>query len=249
MNDTQTIERLYDLRLGPMAEAFSAELARSGDPALSFAERFGFVVERQWTAREEGRLARRLKAAQLKIEASVEEIDFRATRGLDRAAFLDLAELSFLRGAGNVILTGATGLGKTYLACALADRALRRGHTALYKRLPKLVFELALARADGSYLKALEKLAKVELLLLDDWGLATVEGQAANDLMDVIDDRAGVRATIVASQLPVAEWHHLVADPSIADALLDRLLHRATRIELKGESLRKRAPRPAQQLT
>jgi DNA replication protein DnaC len=249
MNDTQTIERLYDLRLGPMAEAFSAELARSGDPALSFAERFGFVVERQWTAREEGRLARRLKAAQLKIEASVEEIDFHARRGLDRAVFLDLAELSFLRGAGNVILTGATGLGKTYLACALADRALRRGHTALYKRLPKLVFELALARADGSYLKALEKLAKIELLVLDDWGLATVEGQAANDLMDVIDDRAGVRATIVASQLPVAEWHHLVTDPSIADALLDRLLHRATRIELKGESLRKRAPRPAQQLT
>jgi DNA replication protein DnaC len=249
MNDTQTIERLYDLRLGPMAEAFSAELARSGDPALSFAERFGLLVERQWSAREEGRLARRLKAAQLKIEASVEEIDFRAARGLDHGAFLELAELGFLRSAGNVIVTGATGLGKTYLACALADRALRRGHTALYKRLPKLVFELALARADGSYLKALEKLAKVELLLLDDWGLAQVEGQAANDLMDVIDDRAGVRATIVASQLPVAEWHHLVADPSIADALLDRLLHRAVRLELKGESLRKRAPRPTPRLT
>jgi DNA replication protein DnaC len=249
MNDAQTIERLYDLRLGAMAEAFAAEAARSGDPALSFAERFGLVVERQWSAREEGRLARRLKAAQLKLEASVEEADLRTPRGLDRGTFLDLAELGFLRGAGNVILTGATGLGKTYLACALADRALRRGHTALYKRLPKLVFELALARADGSYLKALEKLAKVELLVLDDWGLAVVEGQAANDLMDVIDDRAGVRSTIVASQLPVSEWHHLVADPSIADALLDRLLHRAVRIELKGESLRKRGPRPGPELT
>ena len=136
----------------------------------------------------------------------------------------------------------STGLGKTYLACALADRALRRGHTALYKRLPKLVFELALARADGSYLKALEKLAKVELLVLDDWGLAVVEGQAANDLMDVVDDRAGVRSTIVASQLPVGEWHHLVKDPSIADALLDRPLHKSVRIELKGESMRKRTP-------
>ena len=171
---------------------------------LSFAERFALVVERQWTAREEGRLARRLKAAQLKIEASVEEVDFRAARGLDRATFLELAELGFLRSVGNVIVTGATGLGKTYLACALADRALRRGHTALYRRLPKLIFELALARADGSYLKASEKIAKVELLVLDDWGLSQVEGQAANDLMDVIDDRAGVRSTIVASQLPVS---------------------------------------------
>ena len=136
----------------------------------------------------------------------------------------------------------STGLGKTYLACALADRACRRGFSAAYCRLPRLVFELALARADGSYLRALEKLARVELLVLDDWGLAVVEGQAANDLMDVIDDRAGMRSTIVASQLPVSKWHHLVADPSIADALLDRLLHKAVRIELKGESLRKRTP-------
>jgi DNA replication protein DnaC len=249
MNDVQTIEKLYDLRLGAMAEAFRDELGRSGDPQLSFAERVGLLVERQWAAREEGRLARRLKAAQLKITASVEETDLRTERGLDRGLFLELCELGFMRSAGNVVLTGATGLGKTYLACALADRAARRGHNVLYKRVPKLVFELALARADGSYLKVLEKLAKVELLVLDDWGLALVEGQAANDLMDVVDDRAGGRSTIVASQLPVGEWHHLVADPSIADALLDRLLHRAVRIELKGESLRKRGPRPGPELT
>lgn len=249
MNDAQTIERLYDLRLGAMAEAFTEELGRSGDPQLSFAERFGLLIERQWAAREEGRLARRLKAAQLKIEASIEEVDLRSPRGLDRGVFLDLAELGFLRGAGNVIITGATGLGKTYLACALADRALRRGHTALYRRLPKLLFELSLARADGSYLRALEKLAKVELLLLDDWGLAAVEGQAANDLMDVIDDRAGARSTIVSSQLPVADWHHLINDPSIADALLDRLVHRAVRIELKGESMRKRSDKANRELT
>jgi len=249
MNDAATIERLYGLRLGAMAEDFAAEAQRSGDPALSFAERFGLLVERQWSAREEGRLSRRLKAAQLKLEASLEETDFRTPRGLERAAFLDLAELAFLRHAGNVILTGATGLGKTCLACALADRAARRGHSVLYKRLPKLIFDLALARADGSYLRVLEKLAKVELLVLDDWGLAVVEGQAAGDLMDVIDDRAGVRSTIVASQLPVSNGHHLVGDPSIADALLDRLLHRATRIELKGESLRRRTPKGAPALT
>jgi DNA replication protein DnaC len=249
MNDAQTIERLYDLRLGPMAEAFAEESTRLGDPALSFAERFGLLVDRQWAAREEGRLARRCKAAQLRIEASVEEVDLRSPRGLDRAAFLELAELGFLRSAGNLIITGATGLGKTYLACALADRAMRRGHSALYRRLPMLLFELALARADGSYLKALEKLAKVELLIVDDWGLVAVEGQAANDLMDVIDDRVGRRSTIVASQLPVTEWHHLISDPSIADALLDRLVHRAVRIELKGESMRKRTVTPAPPLT
>ena len=249
MNDALTTERLYDLRLGAMAEAFSEEAQRAGDPELSFAERFGLLVERQWTAREEGRLARRLKAAQLRMEAAVEEVDFRSPRGLDRGVFLELCELGFMRSAGNVIITGATGLGKTYLACALADRALRRGHTALYRRVPKLVFELALARADGSYLKTLEKLAKVELLLLDDWGLAQVEGQAANDLMDVVDDRAGVRSTVVASQLPVADWHHLIADPSIADAVLDRLVHRSVRIELTGESLRRRTPKKEAQLT
>jgi len=249
MNDALTIERLYDLRLGVMADAFAEEAGRTGDPELSFAERFGLLVERQWTAREEGRLARRLKAAQLKIEASVEEVDFRSTRGLDRGTFLELCELGFLRNTGNVIITGATGLGKTYLACALADRALRRGHTALYRRVPKLIFELALARADGSYLKALEKLAKVELLVLDDWGLAQVEGQAANDLMDVVDDRAGVRSTIVASQLPVSDWHHLIADPSIADAVLDRLVHRSVRIELTGESLRRRGTDGSSELT
>jgi DNA replication protein DnaC len=232
-----------------MAEAFTEEAKRSGDPQLSFAERFGLLVERQHAAREEGRLARRLKAAQLRMEASVEETDLRSPRGLDRGVFLELAELGFLRSAGNVIITGATGLGKTYLACALADRALRRGHTALYRRVPKLVFELALARADGSYLKTLERLAKVELLVLDDWGLAQVEGQAANDLMDVVDDRAGVRSTVIASQLPVGDWHHLIADPSIADAVLDRLLHRSARIELTGESMRRRRPNEEAELT
>jgi DNA replication protein DnaC len=249
MNTALTIERLYDMRLGPMAEAFTTELARTGDPALGFAERFGLVVEHQWTVREEGRLARRLKKAALKVDASVEEIDFAAARGLDRVVVADLAELSFLRSAGNIIVTGATGLGKTYLACAIADRACRRGHTALYKRVGRLIFELSLARADGSYLKAVDRLARVDLLILDDWGLASIEAQAAADLMDVIDDRTGRSSTIVGSQLPVAEWHRLIADPSVADALLDRLVHRAVRIELKGGSMRRQAPKRPRKLT
>ena len=249
MNTALTIERLYDMRLGPMAEAFSSELKRTGDPALGFAERFSLVVEHQWVTREEGRLARRLKNAALKVDASIEEIDFAAARGLDRTVVADLAELSFLRAAGNVIVTGATGLGKTYLACAIADRACRCGYTALYKRMPKLVFELALARADGSYLKALEKIAKVDLLILDDWGIAALEVQAANDIMDLVDDRSGRSSTIVTSQLPVSEWHHLIADPSVADALLDRLVHRAVRLELKGGSMRKETPKRPRKLT
>jgi DNA replication protein DnaC len=249
MNTTATIEKLYDLRLGVMAEAFSAELARSGEARLSFAERFGLLVDQQWASREEARLARRLKKANLRTPACVEEIDFRTPRGLDREVVLDLAGLGFLAGAGNVILTGPTGLGKTYLACALADRACRRGFSAAYCRLPRLVFELALARADGSYLKALAGLAKVELLILDDWGLVTLDAQASADVMDVVDDRAGLRSTIVTSQLPVGEWHSLIADASIADALLDRLVHRAVRIELKGESMRKEAPQRSPKLT
>jgi DNA replication protein DnaC len=185
----------------------------------------------------------------LKIDASVEEVDYTSVRGLDRTVVADLGELSFLGAAGNVILTGATGLGKTYVACAIADRACRRGHTALYKRVGPLVFELKVARADGSYLKMLEKLAKTELLILDDWGLSPLEAQAANDLMDVVDDRAGRSSTIVTSQLPVSEWHHLIADPSVADALLDRLVHRAVRIELKGGSMRRERPKATRKLT
>lgn len=249
MNTDATIDRLYDLKLGVMAQAFSADLARSGDPALSFAERFGLLVEQQWTAREAARLARRLKNAALKLPAQVEEIDFRTPRGLDREVLADLAGLEFVRAAGNVIITGPTGLGKTYLACALADRACRRGFSALYRRSGRLVFELALARADGSYLKAIEKLARIDLLILDDWGLAVLDAQAASDVMDVVDDRAGNRSTIVTSQLPVAEWHGVIADPSIADALLDRLVHQAVRIEMKGGSMRRQAPQRSKKLT
>ncbi|MDP2234755.1 MAG: IS21-like element helper ATPase IstB [Actinomycetota bacterium] len=240
MTNEETIEKLYDLKLGAMAEAFREMLARPQDGGLSFPERLGLLVDREWLRREENRLARRLKAARLKVPASVEEVDFRTPRGLDRDVFVDLAAGGYLRHHHNVIITGATGLGKTYLACALADRALRDGFTAGYYRLPRLAFELALARADGSYLKILGQLAKVDLLILDDWGIAPLEGQAQHDLLEVIDDRTQSRSTLVASQVPVGEWHRLLADPTVADAVLDRLVHNAVRIDLKGGSMRKK---------
>lgn len=240
MTNEETIEKLYDLKLGAMAEAFRDMLARPQDGGLSFAERMGLLVDREWLRREENRLLRRLKAAHLKVPASVEEVDFRTPRGLNRDIFIDLAAGGYLRHHHNVILTGATGLGKTYLACALADKAMRDGFTARYYRLPRLVFELALARADGSYLKILTGLAKVDLLILDDWGMAPLEGQAQHDLLEVIDDRTQTRSTLIAGQVPVGEWHRLIADPTVADAVLDRLVHNAVRIDLKGGSMRKK---------
>lgn len=238
MTNEQTIEKLYDLKLGAMAEAFREMLARP-DQGLSFAERLGLLVDREWQRREDNRLSRRLKQAGLKLRASVEEVDFRVARGLERDVFLDLATCGFVRAHHNVIITGATGLGKTFLACALADRACREGFTAAYFRLPRLGFRLGLSRADGSYLKLLAQLAKVDLLVLDDWGLAPLEGLSQHDLLEVIDDRTGTRSTLIASQIPVAEWHGLLSEPTVADAVLDRLIHHAVRIDLKGGSMRK----------
>jgi DNA replication protein DnaC len=240
MTSEQTIEKLYDLKLGAMAEAFREVLGRPENSTLSFAERLGLLVDREWTRREENRLSRRLKAARLKVPASVEDVDLRTPRGLDRQLFLSLLAGDYLKQHHNLIISGPTGVGKTYLSCALADKACRDGFTARYYRLPRLTFELALARADGSYLKLLAQLAKADLLILDDWAIAPLEGQAQHDLLEVIDDRALVHSTLVATQLPVGEWHGLFSDPTVADAVLDRLVHNAVRIELKGESMRKK---------
>jgi DNA replication protein DnaC len=240
MTNEQTIEKLYDLKLGAMAEAFREMLARPDQGQLTFAERLGLLVDHEWLRREENRLTRRLKAARLKAPATVEEVDLHAPRGLDRQVFLSLVGGDYLRNHHNLVISGATGVGKTFLACALADKACRDGFAARYFRLPRLCFELALARADGSYLKLLAGLAKADLLILDDWGISPLEGQAQHDLLEVIDDRAQAHSTLVASQVPPGEWHRLFTDPTVADAVLDRLLHNAVRIDLKGGSMRKK---------
>lgn len=240
MTNEQTIEKLYDLKLGAMAEAFRDMLTRPDQGQLSFAERLGLLVDHEWMRREENRLTRRLKAARLKVAASVEDVDLHTPRGLDRQVFLSLLGGDYLRQHHNLVIAGPTGVGKTYLACALADKACRDGFAARYYRLPRLLFELALARADGSYLKLLSQLAKADLIILDDWGISPLEGQAQHDLLEVIDDRAQSHSTLVASQVPPSAWHQLFTDPTVADAVLDRLLHNAIRIDLKGGSMRKK---------
>jgi DNA replication protein DnaC len=240
MTNEQTIEKLYDLKLGAMAEAFRDMLSRLDQGQLTFAERLGLLVDHEWLRREENRLTRRLKAARLKAPATVEEVDLYTPRGLDRQVFLSLVGGDYLRQHHNLVIAGPTGVGKTFLACALADKACRDGFAARYFRLPRLCFELALARADGSYLKVLTGLAKADLLILDDWGISPLEGQAQHDLLEVIDDRAQAHSTLVASQVPPGEWHRLFTDPTVADAVLDRLLHNAVRVDLKGGSMRKK---------
>ncbi len=236
----QTIQTLHALGLKGMAAAYRAQLTDPEAHGLSFDERLGLIVDREWTERQNRRLARRLQDAHLRLgSACVEDIDYEAARGLDRSLIRTLAEGRWLREHQALLITGPTGVGKTFLACALANAACRQGFRARYYRASQLVGELALARADGSRPKLVAKLARTDLLVLDDWGLATLTASEARDLLDVLDDRCATRSTLVASQLPVDRWHAVMPDPTVADAVLDRLVHGAYRIELHGESMRK----------
>ena len=208
--------------------------------SLSFEERLGLLVDREITEREDRRMKTRLRQAKLKHHACVEDIDYRAPRGLDKALILQLASCRWIHEGLNLIINGPTGVGKTWIACALAHKACREGYTALYLRLPRLFEELTLAHADGRFTKLMAGFAKTDLIVLDDWGLAKLTAEQRRDLLELLDDRHGNRSTIVTSQLPVDHWHEIIGDPTLADAILDRLVHNAYRINLKGESLRKR---------
>jgi DNA replication protein DnaC len=235
----QTIEKLYHMKLNAMAEAFNEQLLQPDITDLSFEERFALLVDRQWIWKEDRRMKRLLSLAKLKINACIEDIDFRTPRGLQKSLILQLASCEWINNAHNVLITGPTGVGKTYLACALANRACRMGFSAFYIRIPKLFHELALARADGSYSKIMKKLTKSRVLILDDLGLAPMSAQERRDLLEVVEDRHGLASTIVLAQLPLENWHENIRDPTIADAVLDRLVHTAHKINLKGESMRK----------
>lgn len=235
-----TLAKLDQLRLTGMLKALEQQTDNPDLDTLSFEERLGLLVDREIDERESRRLQRRIKQARFRQQASMEDLDLRAPRGLDKALITSLSECTWIRRHMNVIITGPTGVGKSYLATALAHKACLVGHTVLYQRLSRLLDELRISRADGTRGKHLVKLSKVTLLVLDDWGLAKLTPETQRDLLEVLDDRHGKDSTIVTSQLPIDEWHEAMPDPTLADAILDRIIHNAYRIELKGESMRKR---------
>jgi DNA replication protein DnaC len=233
-----TLEKLQRMKLGAMAEGVREQTRQPEALALSFEERLGLLVDREWEARENRVITRRLQVAHLRQQASIENLEFGAERGLDRGKILSLAACHFIEQGHHVLITGPTGAGKTYLACALGHRACRLRYTVRYFRCGPLLTELSLARADGSYPSWIRRVQKAQLLLLDDWGLVPLNPEGAREIFELLEERPG--SVIVASQFPVAQWYDGIAAPTLADAILDRLVHNAYRIELRGESRRKR---------
>jgi len=233
-----TLDGLKTLRLPAMASGLLEQREHPDYAAMSFEDRLGLLVDRELLQRENRRLERVLKEAKLRSRGVIEDIDFSATRGLDKAAFLSMVESKWVEHHHNVIVLGPTGVGKTFIACALTQRAIRDGHRALYVRVPRLLDDLALARADGRLSKVMNSLARADVLLLDDFLIRSLSDDQAADLLEVVEDRA-TKSTIITSQLPVSHWHEGLGDPTVADAILDRLLEHAHRVTLAGDSRRR----------
>ena len=238
MLNEQTTNKLYAMKLNGMADAFEEQQKQPKINDLSFNERFSLLVERQWLWKENRALQSRLIYAQLKEQACVEDLDYRESRGLKRSTIEQLSACDWVRYHQNMIVTGKTGTGKTYLACAMAHKACREGYRAFYCYAPKLFREISTAHADGGLPRLLKKLAKVQLLVIDDWGLAKLNDQGFRDFLEILDDRQGCGATLITSQFPLKTWHEIIPDQTIADAIVDRLIHNAHRIDMDGPSMR-----------
>ena len=235
-----TLEKLRTLKFHGMARALEEQLNSSDFDSLSFEERLGLLVDREFSERENRRLQTRLRHAKLRQQACMEDIDYQHPRGLDKSLMLSLGTCRWIDEHLNILLTGPTGTGKSFIACALAHRACMEGFKAIYFRSSRLFSDLVMAKGDGRYNKLMSSIAKTDLLVIDDWGLSTLTDQERRDLLEIMEDRHGVRSTIIAAQLPVEHWHEVIGNPTLADAILDRLVHNAHKINLKGESMRKK---------
>jgi DNA replication protein DnaC len=242
MLNQQTVEKMNAMKLSGMVDALKLQLGSAEHARLSFDERLGLLVDAEWVAREQRKLTKRLRTAKLRYPASLEDVDFKHPRSLDRQQVLSLGNCGFIDQRHNLLISGPTGIGKSYLACAFVERACRRGHNAAYVRFPRLLQQLAVARGDGSYVRILDRLARLDLLAIDDWLLAPLRDSERRDLVEVIEDRSERASTLIAAQLPVKDWHASIGDPNLADSICDRLLHNAHRIELKGPSMRRTKP-------
>jgi DNA replication protein DnaC len=241
-----THERLIALGLAGMARAFEDQRRSPDIAALSFEERLGLMVDREAADRDAKRIATRLKFAALRQNAVVEDVDLRTPRGIDRALFQKLVAGDWITRAKGLLVTGPTGVGKSWIACALGHKACRDGRSVLYQRVPRLFEALALARGDGRYARLLKTLGRVQLLILDDWGLSTLTHAEQRDLLEVLEDRHQRASIIITSQVPVEQWHEIIGSPTLADAIMDRLVHNAHRLHITGESMRKNSTRSRQ---
>jgi DNA replication protein DnaC len=238
-----TLDQLRQLGFTGMARAFEELAANPRSAELDHAEWLGLLLDRELADRQDRRLKARLRYARLRHQAAVEDVDYRTSRGLDRASFQKLALGGWIEERQNLIIEGPTGVGKSWLACALGHRACRDNHSVLYQRVPRMFADLALARGDGRYARLMRALGGVKLLILDDWGLEPLGPEQRRDMLEIVEDRYGRGATLITSQLPVDRWHDLVGDPTLADAILDRIIHNAHRIQLRGQSLRRKQAR------